>query len=64
MGGWPGSRKTTSSAIKLNTLSMSPALVALIQVATSWRISCSSLCMFPPLPTPSAEDQPPFSDVG
>src|SRR5689334_13210970 len=43
IGGCPVTRKTTSSAIRLCTVSVSPAFVASIQVATSCRISCSSL---------------------
>jgi len=35
MGGRPGSRNTTSAAMKLWTVSMSPAFVAIIRVATS-----------------------------
>src|SRR5215813_8074024 len=49
MTGWPGTRKTTSSAINDKTVSTSPALVAAIQVETSPRISCSSFCMCAPL---------------
>lgn len=35
IGGWPGLRKTTSSAIKLRTVWTSPAFVAAVHVATS-----------------------------
>src|SRR5262245_28479566 len=45
MTGWPGMRKTTSSDMRERTFSISPALVAAIQVATRFRISCSSFCM-------------------
>src|ERR1700730_5574702 len=45
IGGWPGTRNTTSSAIRLRTFSVSPALDALNHVAIRSRIACSSFCM-------------------
>ncbi len=46
-GGCPATRNTTSSVISERTVSMSPARVADIQVATRSRICCSSELMAP-----------------
>src|SRR5882724_9434321 len=41
-GSTPGTRNTTSSAIKFSTVAVSPALVAANHFSTRARISCSS----------------------
>src|SRR5689334_21665295 len=41
-GSWPGTMKTTSSAMRPSTVSTSPLLLAAIQVSTSSRIARSS----------------------
>jgi len=43
IGGWPGTRNTTSSAINASSDSRSPRFVASIHVVTNRRISSSSV---------------------
>src|SRR3981189_3280279 len=45
MGGWPATRKTTSSAMSAATRGTSCSIVPANQSCTSWRIACSSVCM-------------------